>query len=152
MVDYCFVSHDDLSCFTEFNVIRTSELVQTMEITPTSLPDHSVLSWKINISEQVDVPVQPELHNDKQSSFKFDVSNIPVDFLTGDDINQQVHNYVFELERGLRTQNDIDNCYSKLCDVINHEMSDKLRKKRIATDGISSNKRRRTGKHGGVMS
>ena len=51
VVDYCVVSHDSLSTFKQFTVIRATELVNRAIVerglSPSSIPDHSPLTWVI---------------------------------------------------------------------------------------------------------
>ena len=51
VVDYCLVSHEHLHHFTDFNVIRTIDLINKIgvrNILPRNMPDHSVLSWNMH--------------------------------------------------------------------------------------------------------
>ena len=51
VVDYCFVSHDNLHMFDMFNVIRAlvlcQDIIQQFEVIPSSIPNHSINIWDI---------------------------------------------------------------------------------------------------------
>jgi hypothetical protein len=52
VVDYCLVSHESFKHFTDFNVIRTSDLINRIDVRsffPRNIPDYSVLNWNMNI-------------------------------------------------------------------------------------------------------
>ena len=144
VVDYCLVSHNELSMFKDFNTIRPSELVNNTGILPISVPDHSFISWSIDIP--VNFPTNLKDISFENRSTKYDVRNIQDNFLQEEEIVSNLHNTVFNLEASFRTQQDIDNSYNTLCTYIKKEMSEKLEKCNIKISNASSNKRRKIGK------
>lgn len=80
VVDYCITPYDSLSYFS---VIRTTDLINSTgdvsALTPTSIPDHSLLLWDIVCSNLSDV--SDEVHSQKSTFDRFDVSNVPDAFM-----------------------------------------------------------------------
>ena len=119
MVDYCLVSHDCLSTFCDFEIIRTSELISRSNhvsvVAPTRIPDHSVLTWKINLNWSFsDTPESETLQTD-QTFDKFDVSAIPSDFLSRFDVLCNINEVISKLEQ---PQRDIDSAFSHWCGIV----------------------------------
>ena len=56
--DYCLIGHENMSLFSEFNVIIVSELIIVLNsiivLSPNRLPDHSILSWNIKCDTYCD--------------------------------------------------------------------------------------------------
>ena len=52
VVDFCLVSHDNLSMFDDFSVVRAVDAINLYNnitaLAPASIPDHSFLTWCIN--------------------------------------------------------------------------------------------------------
>ena len=86
VLDYCLVSHDALSAFSSFDVIRTVELINRVNdinsLAPSSIPNHSVISWKMNFDNFINTCKQNERCLNTTSYDKFDVSNVPYTFLS----------------------------------------------------------------------
>ena len=76
VVDYCFVSHDDLHIFDKFNVIRASVLCQFGFI-PSSIPDHSIITWDVSADDET----RPQNKSPLATYDKFDKQSKPEDFL-----------------------------------------------------------------------
>jgi hypothetical protein len=142
VVDYCLVNHNDLDLFKGFQVIRSSELVNTVGITPVSVPDHSVISWNIILPCSLsDIRIPQE-----KARVVFDVREMTDSFLSDTEVVAKLHATVFSLESSMRAQSDIDNAYAEICMAMQKEMSDRLpRRKRelnsflqISTDGLGS--------------
>lgn len=149
VVDYCIVGHNCLSLFDKFNVVRATDLVNSASagrgFTPSSIPDHSVLTWTF---EQAGIAPKPEFGTcitDAQR-VKYDPGNIPDNFLSDMSTVESLNLVVSALEGSLRNQMDIDSAYSDLCNIIKSEMQSKLGSKRIIIASGTSNKRRRIGK------
>ena len=112
---------------------------------PTSIPDHSVLTWQINLNSSFsDTPKSETLQTD-QTFGKFDVSAIPSGFLSRADVLRNVNEVIFKLDYSLRTQRDIDSAFSDWCGIVGANMYDELPYKTILS-GVS-NKKRKVGKH-----
>ena len=143
VVDYCLVSHDCLNMFTDFSVIRVSDLINLAGVQClSSIPDHSVLTWKFTFQRP-----RTETSEDlsKNSSCKYKVDNLPVDFMADEEFIRNIHDCVFKLEASMRSQTDIDDSYQSLCSVIKTEMESKLPCKTISYSQLN-NKKRRVGK------
>jgi hypothetical protein len=142
VVDYCLVSHNDLDLFNGFQVIRASELVNTVGITPVSVPDHSVISWNILPPCSLSDVCIPQ----EKASVGFDVREMTDAFLSDTEVVAQLHATVFSLESSMRAQSDIDNAYAEICMAMQKEMSDRLPRRKRVLNSFSSDKHRRSRK------
>ena len=129
VVDYCLVSHEHLSLFSEFKVTRVTDLVNLLNhnnvLAPSGLPDHSILSWNIKCNFYYD-KTDNEPSEVESICDKFNVSNIPHIFLSDIDILSSVNTAIADLEGSLRTQDDIDIAFNGWCNIVKGEMYDKL--------------------------
>ena len=145
VVDYCLLSHDNLSLFSDFSVVRAVDAVNLCNnicgIAPTGIPDHSLITWCINFEK---TSVFTTTANLTDGYDKFDVHSIPNDFLTSNVILTKVNAAIADLEGSLRSQTDIDVAFGGWCDIVNHEMYDRLPFRSVCC-GVN-NKKRRPGK------
>ena len=154
VVDYCIVSQDDVSLFSEFKVTRATETINLVGhesiLASAAFPDHSVLSWKIDMGESSETPLTENRHihvNTESAQFKANVKNLPPDFMCSVEVVTQLLDTVFKLESSMRSQNDVDKAYTDLCTIITSEMIDKLETKPVRINfSQKNNKRRKVGK------
>ena len=109
---------------------------------PVSIPDHSVIAWKINVMSMV--TKSPATHDDapEGSHFdKFDLTAATDSFLSAPGILQKINTAIVSLEGSFRTQTDIDIVYDNWCSIIRDQMYTELPYKRIQV-GVSNKKRR----------
>ena len=130
VVDYCLVSHDALSAFSSFDVIRTVELINRVNdinsLAPSSIPNHSVISWKMNFDNFINTCTQNEECLNTTSYDKFDVSNVPYTFLSNKNVLHLVNETIIVLESTLRTQTDVDVAYDNWCGLVRDQMYNTL--------------------------
>ena len=109
------------------------------------LPDHNVLQWEMDIAHFVNI--KPAHKEDISAAtavyYKYDVSTIPADMLGNPDIQQLLQETINRIESEIITQQDLDGMYDKFCDIIVHEMNDKLEKKTINVNSDLCDKRRK---------
>ncbi len=80
VVDYCLVSHENLSDCCDFSVERAVDLISRAgdisALAPAGFPDHSVLTWNLNFNVTCN---QLYLSDPKlvSSTDKFNVTAIP---------------------------------------------------------------------------
>ena len=71
VVDYCFVSHAGLKIFSKFSVTRSFEFINQSgclsKINPSSIPHHSLLKWKVEMSRIVTKPTKSASAQSDQS-------------------------------------------------------------------------------------
>lgn len=150
VVDYCFVSHSDLHMFRDFHVYRTSELINLnndlSNFVPTSIPDHSCLSWIIDTGKCLSNYEPEEACDQSETKIKFNISTIPTTFGTDPLYINEIHTRVWQLERSLCEQQDIDEAYTDLCKIIKNEMLKNVEHKKTLNSSNISNKRRRSAK------
>ncbi|CAG2195601.1 unnamed protein product [Mytilus edulis] len=145
VVDYCIVPYEKLQNFEKFSVSRASTLVDTVNgIGKYDLkgivPDHSMLSWEMSLDFLV---TEITRENTKQSvKTKYDIQNIPQDFLLNSEAIRDLNKLILDLENSNKSQVDLDQMYCEFVKVVKSEMSSKLSCKTYITDGFN-NKRRR---------
>ena len=138
------------------SVIRTSDLInqsgELSVIAPTSIPDHSLLKWKIEIQNVPNVAnscpnasehAYPEQTND--DSIKFDVTSISSQFLGDYLVLQQVNETISKLESSMRSQSDIDCIYTGWCNILKQHMLQNLthtKRHKNSNNGVYSKKHR----------
>ena len=143
VVDYCLIPHEDLNKFTEFNVHKTTDLINDINIIDTiepetSKPDHSILTWKTNF----EIICKPDRHLDDEpiEITKFS-RDIPSDFLL--DKREELTNFIETLENSTRNQSDADENYNLSVNLIKKEMYQKVDFKTIKIKTGTNNKKRR---------
>ena len=73
---------------------------------------------------------------------KYDVSDIPGDFMGCNSVTQQINECITKLEHTRREQEELDATYRDLCEIIHDEMDNKMPVKTITiSEGPSSNKK-----------
>ena len=131
VVDYCFVNHVDLNHFSNFSVTRASELLNKTGdvnvLASTKIPDHSLLKWNIDVSsvchsETADVIIQDPCYTVSEENVRFDLANIPENFLIDDLTLSCVNDTITKLESSMRTQSDIDTIYNDWCNILKNHM------------------------------
>ena len=80
---------------------------------------------------------------EEESRLKYNVKNIPSDFMTDPALCQQLHSKIFELESSNRSQLELDKFYSEICLAIKDEMKTKLPSTKLKPSFNSCNKIRR---------
>lgn len=129
VVDYCIVNREDLQLFSDFQVHKVTDLINfaghSQVLYSTSYLDHSILTWKWDLSGSVDCHIGDVSDiSQNVTHIKYDVRHIPESFMKDNDVVQALHNTVIQLEHSLHSQFDIDNAYDTLCSQIKQCMSD----------------------------
>ena len=136
--------------YKDFHVYRASELLnlnsELAGFVPTSLPDHSCLTWKMDTGKCAQSCQAEEIFEQSEDRARFDVKTIPATFASDPLYINEIHACVWQLERSLCEQQDIDTAYTDLCKIIKTEMLSKLKHKNILSSSNISNKRRRSAK------
>ena len=157
VVDYCFVEYSKICHFSNFSVIRATDLInQTGNIATfatNKIPDHSLLKWSIDLKHlMLETPDETDYYgypSDKlESRVKFELTQIPESFLYDDHILHQVNNTIIKLESSMRSQQDIDRVYTDWCDLLKNHMLHSIPHKHTKQTHTSANahKRHRPGK------
>ena len=87
VVDYCIVPYEKLTVFDNFEVIRAQHLTDSIfnvgEYEPKHIPDHSLLCWTFSTQVCVNENVAPydQLHMKQSKNIKFDIRNIPNEWM-----------------------------------------------------------------------
>ena len=103
VVDYCLVSHDTLDRFSKFNVLRTSSIINNTgnlhNFASGSVPDHSILSWYIDIDNIVPVCERNDWEIEKD---KFYLDSVPSLFMSDEQTLLVLSQTINRLEGGLQ--------------------------------------------------
>lgn len=146
VVDYCIATHDNLCNMIDFEVVLTSQLINTSGdirvLAPTCIPDHSLLSW--NIVSDTSSYYTKDISNEGTSYDRFDLSNVNNYFMNSHSAVLQINNVIQKLEQGFRSQNDIDLVYEDWCNVVKQNMYKDIPFKTIKSG--CRNKKRKPGK------
>lgn len=159
VVDFCLVPYECLDMFTEFNVIRASNLAENAGcvgvVDPRVYPDHSLLKWYVKLNtfthdanSDLHTPTSSNSSSSYQqtSNVKYDTSTVPPDFLMGVPVVQCLQEAIRVLESSHLEQSNIDCTYNAIVDIIKDEMNTNLKSKTISFDSCVNNKKRRIGK------
>ena len=97
MVDYCLVPHESLQYYADFNVVQSNKLFtmsgcQTLADPTSSISDHSVLYWTVNLPSLAHVQAQEKQQNNTRK--KYDLTSIPQNFLQDPDVWAQIQDTV----------------------------------------------------------
>jgi hypothetical protein len=148
VVDYCILPYECVNKFSDFTVYTMSELMEELDMTsrvdPKAVPDHSLLVWNIDICSaglEAGVHDTGSIHT---SYRKYKLDNIPQNFLV--DKLSELEHCINTLERGVETQDNLDNAYNELVVTLKEEMQEKLAWKNININNGVNNKRRRVKK------
>ena len=96
------------------------------------MPDHSLLTWQINLDQ-----VEDSQHNSPNldgqqppppTMAHYNLQKIPQNFM--EDRNEEVNQLINVLNTNPVSQDLIDKIYSQFCDIVKNEMEDKLPRRR----------------------
>ena len=139
VVDYVIVSHDLLHACDEIKTISAADLFMQAGLVgfadmKHNISDHSLLCWNFNLNICCEEPSNEV--NEPISVTKYDVTNIPVDFMCdGHTVDQ--------MSRLIDTCTSLDNVeiniqYEKFCSIVKKNMIQYLPSKQITiTENIS---------------
>ncbi|MES9882132.1 MAG: reverse transcriptase family protein [Sedimenticola sp.] len=154
VVDYVCTPYECLHRVMDFRVLLVSDCLHTYNITPgtAKLPDHSVLLWKVNLSDYEciqyqrrtatsdssntnytsrndgqpsDIPIEPQPHR------KYNVTDIPTDMFHSDTCIEQINSVIQKLETSENITSEIDDIYTELLNVLHTEMDRSLQYKDV---------------------
>lgn len=141
VVDYCLVPYDDLSEFTEFKVLKVSDLINKCGIIHsldcnTSIPDHSILAWKMDTGTMYEV-----CNNDTvETEYTTFDRVVPETFLN--DCMEQLEEVINGIEHKVKEQKELDKVYTEFEQILDKEMHLKLNPKKTKIQVGTSNKKK----------
>lgn len=126
VVDYIVTPHDDLKNCLEFGVYTPSELISRLGNEAVKLlderskmPDHSVLCLRFQAGESTsEYPTDPQQNVKRQCRLR----HIPANFLSDEMCCQTLREITYQLENGSRNQDNVDQCYDRLCALLHKEI------------------------------
>ncbi len=150
LVDYCLVPHEDLTKYSKFEVFRMTNLLDQLNIFIERPPDHSIITWCCDFGNLSAGTEQHQPYNDVhdgEETKRYDVSDMPMGFMCGKNIQQSIFKKITELENLEQNQISIDEVYDGFCKVLIAEMSDKLPHKIVKVQVRETNLTRKRRKH-----
>ena len=149
MVDYCVIPYETLGLFSDFQVIRATDLfnqagcVGIVDPTRAVISDHSLLRWRLNLpGSSEDAQLNSSDQQTTQERVQYQVKVIPIDFMKDTHMDMALECLLNEKD----DQHAIDAAYGAFCDTVRSEMEAKLPRKKCALLATGTvNKRRRVG-------
>ena len=150
VVDYCVIPYETLGLFSDFQVIRATDLfnqascVCIVDPTGAVISDHSLLRWRLNLPRSSeDAQLNSSDQQTTQERVQYQVKVIPIDFMKDTHMDMALECLLNEKD----DQHAIDAAYGAFCDTVRSEMEAKLPRKKCALLATGTvNKRRRVGK------
>ena len=133
VVDYCITPYELLDSFTDFSVLRITDMIQSIGVADKfdlrkAMPDHSLLTWTMHF--YVDLTnIESNHRKESKTEVKYNTRNLPDDWLAGENIISDINDIISALEE---TKLQIDEMYDKFISVIKEEMSQKLQQKTVS--------------------
>ncbi|VDI14403.1 Hypothetical predicted protein [Mytilus galloprovincialis] len=123
VVDYFCVPYEQLNRILDFKVLRMSDVIDSVNYHPESIPDHSILLCDIKCvmkqnSENYDCKVSKRI--------KRNTKNVPNDFLTDESVQQMVRDTITKIENFIHVDQDIQSAYNEFQELVQREMSNRL--------------------------
>ena len=145
VVDYCVVPYENLHRFSDFKVVRSTDLFNSagcLNVVDPShcMPDHSMLKWCVEVGQVKQTLSTNNPVSTKVTQFSRDV---PPDFLSDNLASSNINNLIEQIQTQEAVQNNIDSNYEDFCSLLKQEMEAKLSKKTVTITSGQSNKRRK---------
>ncbi|KAL7374830.1 hypothetical protein ABVT39_007749 [Epinephelus coioides] len=124
VVDYIVTPQVDLKTCLEFRVYMPSQLVESVGSEATKqldvrskLPDHALLCVRFQAAE-----VTKQSVDLNQGIKRSRLRHLPVNFLCSEVCHNALFGIINQLQNDSRTQDNIDQCYGRLCDILHGEL------------------------------
>lgn len=123
VVDYFCVPYEQLNRILDFKVLRMSDVIDSVNYHPESIPDHSILLCDLKCvmkqnSENYDCKVSKRISRNTK--------NVPNDFLTDESVQQMVRDTITKIENFIHVDQDIQSAYNEFQELVQREMSNRL--------------------------
>ncbi|VDI15074.1 Hypothetical predicted protein [Mytilus galloprovincialis] len=123
VVDYICVPYEQLESVLDFKIMRMSDVINTLNYNPESIPDHSLLSYDIKYPVNVD---EMSNHYANEVKIKRNARKIPDDFLISDEVRHKVLDAIEKIEHSVYLDQNVQNAYDEFHKLIINEMETKL--------------------------
>ena len=145
VVDYVLVPHEQMIDVKSMNVCLMSEIIETFSLNGCEkIPDHSVLIGEIELLKYNDINLQkpeiPSTHGATSQTHRYNVQQMPNDFMNNPSILQQIQQTFLIIKEKLTEQNGANEAYSAFTELIHSEMSEKLKRLHTRTSERKGNK------------
>lgn len=134
VVDYICVPHDIFKQCKNFRITNCKDLIEEFNLfrllgEKSKSPDHALLSFELAINAEI-----PHLTADKcltpnaAKNHRYKLRQIPPDFMKSNIATSAISRLITNIEQSRSTQNQSDDLYNDLCNIIIKEMEDVIPK------------------------
>ena len=128
VVDYVLVPHEQLRDVTSMNISLMTETIERFDLAACDrIPDHSLLIWESEVFASLSENNAGVDQNNSSSRKRFNVLNIPSDFLNNDETTILIERTIERIETSISEEHGADGAYSAFMDLIYTEMDSKLK-------------------------
>lgn len=135
VVDNVMVPYEQLLNIESFEICTMTDLVNELSMQGNAkIPDHSLLLWSIQLSCDANEKTDSTGINSMANAnglyvTKYNVSNVPNDFLCNADSVHLLNETVRKIEHNLETERDVSSAYDSFKSLIISEMDKSIAKK-----------------------
>ncbi|VDI09227.1 Hypothetical predicted protein [Mytilus galloprovincialis] len=128
VVDYVCVPYEQIGNILDFNVVKMSDIINTVNHCPVSVPDHSLLTGEIRLPDNTPCSITCDTsdRNIESTKRKYNVSSIPDSFLSDQERLDLIYGAINRIENSINVDNCVQSAYDNFCAVVKDEMKDKL--------------------------
>ena len=128
VVDYVLVPHEQLRDVTSMNISLMTETIERFDLAACDrIPDHSLLIWESEVFASLSENIAGVDQNNSSSRKRFNVLNIPSDFLNNDETTILIERTIERIETSISEEHGANGAYSAFMDLIYTEMDSKLK-------------------------
>ena len=152
VIDYCIMPYEQLNYFRDFQVHRSMDLFEAAGCVGAVanpahvISDHNLIMWKLDLPVNITSANSAGGCTPIVSYVKYDLTNIPPDFLQGGLVQRQIDEYISIIENRVLNQERLNEMFDGFCNCVKSEMNEKLSHRTVRVVNGLSNKRRRVKK------
>ena len=127
-MDYVLVPHEQLRDVTSMNISLMTETIERFDLAACDrIPDHSLLIWESEVFASLSEENAGVDQYNSSSRKRFNVLNIPSDFLNNDETTILIERIIERIETSISEEHGANGAYSAFMDLIYTEMDSKLK-------------------------
>lgn len=116
VVDYVWVPHEQLANWADFQVLRVSKLIDSLQVNvPDSEPDHSVLQWELYLPAHLN-SLEQSVNNERLE--RYVTTSIH-------DTHIALNRTITQIEESLLREQDMNTAYEHFVNMVVTEMDKK---------------------------
>ncbi|CAC5405714.1 unnamed protein product [Mytilus coruscus] len=111
------------------------DIINQVNYNPEKIPDHSILLCEIRVPKVCIERNNPHTIDVTMSnSTKYQVNNIPENFLLDNTIRDQINETINRIENAINVENNVQSAFDEFCVLLKDEMDNKLPKMKLKPD------------------